>query len=240
MGLDPTFLSEASSPLPQCASPPLHGSLATSFSTFFVIAMEPRSGGRIFTGSEMRLFFAVELPTEVQAALGRLNPNDASRDYRWADPSLMHVTLAFLGQQPPERLDTLRSIGAAAAAASPPGVLRLGQPGSFGSRKAPRVLWIGLDGDLAALEALQSRLTTGLRQASFEVEERAFSPHITLARRRESAHGGPPPGWPPTQRFSQSAEFPMEHLTLFESRLSPRGPTYIPLAEFPLQQTSER
>ena len=181
----------------------------------------------------MRLFFAVELPPDVQAALGRLIPNDASRDYRWSDPTLMHVTLAFLGQQPEERLNTLRSLGAAAAAVSRPGVLKLGQPGSFGSHKAPRVLWIGLDGDLPALQTLQSSLNSGLRQAGFEVEERAFSPHITLARRRETARGGAPPGWPPTH--SQRAEFQMRELTLFESRLSPRGPTYIPLAEFALR-----
>jgi 2'-5' RNA ligase len=181
----------------------------------------------------MRLFFAVELPPDVQAALGRLNPNDASRDYRWSDPALMHVTLAFLGQQPEERLDILRDLGARAAAVSRPGVLKLGQAGSFGGRTAPRVLWMGLDGDLGALQALQSNLNAALKQAAFDVEERAFSPHVTLARRRESARGGAP-AWPPTRAFNQSPEFPMQRLTLFESRLSPRGPTYIHLGEFPL------
>jgi 2'-5' RNA ligase len=180
----------------------------------------------------MRLFFAVELSSDVQAALGRLNPDDPSRDYRWSDPALLHVTLAFLGQQRADRLDGLRSIGAAAASACRPGTLKLGQPGSFGPRGAPRVLWIGLDGDLAALQALQSRLAAGLREAGFELEERPFSPHITLARRRESARGGAPPGWPPSNPPSQNTEFPMQRLTLFESRLSPRGATYIPLRRF--------
>ncbi len=182
----------------------------------------------------MRLFFAVELPREVQAAMGGLNPNDASRDYRWTDPSLMHITLAFLGQQPEERLDVLRSVGAIAASRSRQGTLNLGQPGSFGGRKAPRVLWIGLEGDVPALQALQSNLNTGLKQAGFDVEERAFSPHITLARRRETARGGAPPGWPPTQGLGKRVGFEMHDLTLFESRLSPRGPTYIPLVEFSL------
>lgn len=186
----------------------------------------------------MRLFFAVELPQEVQAVLGRLNPNDASRDYRWSNPSLMHVTLAFLGQQPEERLDAVREVGAMAASLSRPGVLKLGQPGSFGARRAPRVLWIGLDGDLQALQALQSILNAGLKQAGFDVEDRAFSPHITLARRRESADGGPPRNWPPTHILNK--QFPMKGVTLFESRLSPRGPTYIQLAEFPLGDPAGR
>ena len=180
----------------------------------------------------MRLFFAVELPQEVQAAVGKLHPDDASRDYRWTDPSLMHVTLAFLGQQPEDRLAALQKVGSVAATGSRPGTLKLGQPGSFGPRKAPRVLWVGLEGDLEALQALHAKLNVGLKQAGFDVEDREYSPHITLARRRESASGGPPPGWPPTQSLSN--HFTMHGLTLFESRLSPRGPTYIQLAEFPL------
>src|SRR5216683_1634177 len=172
----------------------------------------------------MRLFFAVELPHEVHLALGRLRSVEDS-DYRWTDPSLLHVTLAFLGEQPEERLEALQGIGAAAARASSPGHLTLGHAGSFGSRKAPRVLWVGLDGDLAALDALQSHLDTRLRAASFTLEDRPFSPHITLARRRDAARSGPPEGWPP-QRLN--TPFEMDHLTLFQSRLSPRGATYVP------------
>jgi 2'-5' RNA ligase len=178
----------------------------------------------------MRLFFAVELPHEVQAALGKLRPKD-SADYRWADPSLLHVTLAFLGEQPEERLDLLKTVGAAAARASSPGHLALGEAGSFGSKRVPRVLWVGLDGDIASLNTLQSHLARGLREAGFQLEDRAFSPHITLARRRDNARSGPPQGWPP-QRLHTT--FEMDHLTLFQSRLSPKGPTYIPLATFRL------
>jgi 2'-5' RNA ligase len=178
----------------------------------------------------MRLFFAVELPTEVQSVLGKLRPQE-SADYRWPDQSLLHVTLAFLGEQPEERLDALKTVGNAAAQASSPGHLRLGEPGSFGSRRAPRVLWVGLDGDIASLNALQSRLTQRLREAGFTIEDRAFSPHIALARRRDNARSGPPDGWPP-QRLN--AQFEMDHLTLFQSRLSSKGPTYIPLFAFPL------
>jgi 2'-5' RNA ligase len=183
----------------------------------------------------MRLFFAVELPPEVQAALRRLRPSDAeSRDYRWSDAAQLHVTLAFLGQQPEDRLAALRDVGTAAAAMSRPGILKLDQLGSFGPRHAPRVLWIDLSGDVAALQALQSSLATGLKQAGFALEDRPFRPHITLARRRESARGGAPTEWRPTTAPIKDGEFPMQALTLFESRLSPRGATYIRQGEFPL------
>ena len=103
----------------------------------------------------MRLFFAIELPAEVQASLGRLRPREDNREYRWSEPSLLHVTLAFLGEQPAERLDVLQHVARVAAGASRPGTLRLGQAGSFGARRAPRVLWVGLDGDLQALASRQ-------------------------------------------------------------------------------------
>jgi 2'-5' RNA ligase len=179
----------------------------------------------------MRLFFAVELPKEVQSALGKLRPSDGS-DYRWPDPSLLHVTLAFLGEQSEDRLEVLHSVGAAAARASSSGVLKLGEPGSFGPRRAPRVLWVGLAGDLAALNVLQSHLAVRLRQAGFSIEDRAFTPHITLARKRDSARSDGPLLWPPGNL--QKVAFEMDHLTLFHSQLSPRGPTYVPLVTLPL------
>src|SRR3989442_11343016 len=109
----------------------------------------------------MRLFFAIDLPPDVQDKLGGLRA-PGSAEYRWVEPALLHVTLAFLGQQPEERLEALQQVGGDAARESQPGVLRLGQAGTFGPRKEPRVLWVGLSGDVPALLALQTRLATGL------------------------------------------------------------------------------
>lgn len=179
----------------------------------------------------MRLFFAVELPQRVRSILGRLRPGEVDSDYRWVDPALMHITLAFLGEQPEARLPDLQRIGAEAASASRRASLRLGQAGSFGSRRTPRVLWVDLSGDVEALLGLQENVQAGLRAGGFPTEDREFRAHITLARRRDTASGGAPPGWPPEV---EHAGFEVERLTLMQSRLSPRGPTYTPVAEFPL------
>jgi 2'-5' RNA ligase len=182
----------------------------------------------------VRLFFAVELPGEVKAALGRLRPDAAwARDYRWVEPASMHVTLAFLGEQPETSLDALNQIGKQAASTSQPGQLLVGAPGSFGSRRAPRVLWIGLEGDLARLHQLHANLSYSLKQHGFPVEERAFSPHITLARRRDHASSGLPPVWPPAHPPHAQAA-PLTRLTLFESQLGRAGAHYTALAQFSL------
>ena len=179
----------------------------------------------------MRLFFAVELPSSVQRALGRLRPGDEKADYRWVDPERMHVTLAFLGDQSEERLVTLEHVGAAAAHASRTGTLALGAPQTFGSRRAPRVVWVGVDGDVEGLRELQENLARRLMENGFAVEDREFNPHITLARRRQTARGGAPSGWPPD---IERKRFAMRELTLFESRLSPRGATYVAVGRWPL------
>ena len=176
----------------------------------------------------MRLFFAVELPSEVRAALAKLRADDA--EYRWVDSSAMHVTLAFLGEQPESELARLEQIGAVAAGPSHAVALRLGEPGTFGPRSAPRVLWIGLDGDVPTLLALHARLTEGLRGGGFSVEERPFSPHITLARRRDTAHSRA--AWP-RQNMPQHA-FTIRELILFQSKLSPKGATYTVLGRYGL------
>jgi RNA 2',3'-cyclic 3'-phosphodiesterase len=179
----------------------------------------------------VRLFFAAELPAAVRSALARLEVEDAA--YRWVNPAQLHVTLAFLGEQPEARLPDLEAIGQAAAAASEAGRLRLGEPGGFGPRSAPRVLWIGLAGDVPALLRLHTALADRLRVAAFPVEDRPFQAHITLARRRERAPSRSPAPWPPRDRV-RSAAIPLEALTLFQSRLSLRGATYIPLGQWPL------
>jgi 2'-5' RNA ligase len=181
--------------------------------------------------SGVRLFFAVELPAEVQAVLGRLKPDDDTRAYRWVDHSLLHVTLVFLGEQPSESPETLEQVGRDAARVSQAGVLRLGDTGHFGNSRAPRVLWVHLAGDVQALSTLHAHLAEGLLAHGFPTEERPFRAHVTLARRREHAQGGPPSGWPPQV---EHARFPLNELTLMHSRLSPRGPTYTPLFHFPI------
>src|SRR5688572_16626011 len=135
--------------------------------------------------AHLRLFFAVELPASVQHALGRLRPSAESDVYRWVDPTMLHLTLAFLGSQPHAALPVLNEIAAATAHSARHTSLTIGSLGSFGPRREPRVLWAGLAGDLEPLHLVRDELVSRLRSQGFEIEERAFSPHITLARRRE-------------------------------------------------------
>ena len=119
----------------------------------------------------MRLFFAVELPSDVQSVLGRLGPKDESRDYRWTDPSLLHVTLAFLGEQPTEKLDVLQQVGGAAASASQTGTLRLGNAGAREQSGAVRKAELRSDSEFHASHA-GCRNSNRARRASQHADEK--------------------------------------------------------------------
>jgi 2'-5' RNA ligase len=183
------------------------------------------------TEGRLRLFFAIELPARIQSALSAWQQRDDTA-YRWVDPAMLHVTLAFLGEQPEQRLPGLSLIGTDAAARVPAFTLRLGDAGSFGPRRAPRVLWVGIGDGRSALGDLNAHLADGLRRSDFPVEDRPFAPHITLARRREGAPAAGPPAWPPASAGTVSTR--VTQLTLMQSQLGRGGARYTAVEHFPL------
>lgn len=171
----------------------------------------------------MRLFIAVPLSGSVRdsltaaiAALRRELPGA-----RFVRPDRLHITLAFLGDQPAGSLPSLRAALEAACSSAAPFSLTLGGLGCFRGSDGDTV-WAGLSGGTQPLAALQSRLAHRLTQAGFALERRAFSPHITLAR---AVHGFDASLWNDTL---SPATMAADCVTLFESRLGP-GAQYIPL-----------
>jgi 2'-5' RNA ligase len=185
----------------------------------------------------MRLFFALDIPPKQRLALARLRPRPpepGAREFRWVAPDLYHVTLAFLGEQPESALPALSQADQAAAAEAPAGTLRLGAPSGFGQRGGFRVLWVGLDGDIEALEAVHRSLLTALQAASIRVEPGSFSPHVTLARARAQVRSVPGFPWPPAATLPDSP-FPLDAFVLVRSYLNPDGPSYESLDRFLLR-----
>ncbi|HWV38741.1 MAG TPA: RNA 2',3'-cyclic phosphodiesterase [Vulgatibacter sp.] len=176
----------------------------------------------------MRLFVAVDPDEAVRAALGAAI--DALRplapDARWARPEGLHLTLAFLGEIPDAIVPEVRRAVEVAAGASAPLRLRAGGGGSFGSRAHPRVLWVGLEGDVEALASLKSSLEAALAPAGYAPDPRPFAPHLTLARSR------PPRGdrdlalCAADPALADLGAFTVSELVLYRSHLSPQGSRY--------------
>ncbi len=178
-----------------------------------------------------RLFVAIELEPPMLAALGQVQAALQRRPLeglRWVRPEGIHLTLKFLGDTPANRLPAIRRALAGAVLGVPPLRLSLDTPGSFGSRQSPRVVWVGLRGDIEELGRLQRRVDEALEKEGFPREQRAFSPHLTLARiRPESALALAAP-LAEALRDLQVPDASMETrvLSLMRSRLNPRGAEY--------------
>ncbi|MSQ33258.1 MAG: RNA 2',3'-cyclic phosphodiesterase [Dehalococcoidia bacterium] len=191
------------------------------------------------TGEQaIRSFVAIELPTEVRHTLADIQARlrVASGGIRWVAPEGVHLTLKFLGSVP---ASTVGHVGAALAAAlesASPIPLVLGGLGAFPHWRAPRVIWTGLAGDLAALAALQSQVEEALAPLGFRPEPRPYSPHLTLGRVK---NGVRPENLRPLAQAAQglaaaSTPFRASRVTLFQSTLTPAGAVYAALAQVEL------
>ena len=138
----------------------------------------------------MRTFIAIELPESVQQAIearrshvaATLRDAGVTRGLRWVAPEKIHLTLRFLGDTTPAQRHTLHDQLSALAAHHAPFALTVAQLGCFPNLRRPSVIWLGVDGDEAALHALQAETERAAQAAGFDAESRAFSPHLTLAR----------------------------------------------------------
>jgi 2'-5' RNA ligase len=184
------------------------------------------------TATSHRLFVALEPTDAVRRRLGaiaqdlRRTAGRAADDVRWVQPENVHLTLQFLGAVPDARVGDVAEAVRGAAAGSRALSLEVKGAGGFPNARRPRVVWVGLAGDVEPLAALVADLGRRLAPLGFPPEERAYAPHLTLGRARD---GRGAPGLAGALAQAAQAEgvtWRAAELVLFESHLSPRGPRY--------------
>ena len=132
------------------------------------------------SGEKLRLFFALNVNRAARKEITHLQSKVWGENARGLTrPENLHLTLAFLGNTDPARLEDLRVIldGLDVVPLS----LRFDHIGVF-RQAGGEIWWLGME-ENRELQDLQSRLTRELRKGSFPVEERKFVPHLTLARK---------------------------------------------------------
>lgn len=190
----------------------------------------------------MRLFFAIALSDDVRAAVARVEDglqqrlagSGSNRAVKWVERENLHITLRFLGEVDEARARALLD-ALAAPLAGKPFSLVAGGAGAFPPAGAPRVVWVGVrDGADAArhvFDALEQRLAP----LAFESDGRAYTPHLTLGRVRDidPRRGRDLRGWLNDVPEAIGTET-VAAVTLYQSRLSPKGPRYEVVKEIPL------
>lgn len=132
----------------------------------------------------MRLFIAINFDNKtkqnilaVQKRLKELGRGTFTR------PGNLHLTLAFLGEVPEERVDALKLL--MDGLEIPMLNLNFNNTGCF--RSDLELWWIGIEYN-KALSDLQRELIKRLKEAGFKPDDKRFKPHITLARRMHIGH----------------------------------------------------
>jgi 2'-5' RNA ligase len=189
----------------------------------------------------MRLFVGVELDEAVRRRTARLAEalrTDLERTHqfhaRWIDPANLHLTLAFIGEVDEETGESMRAALERPFALSSFDV-HLGGFGAFPPSGAPRVVWLGVNSGAAPLGQLHQEVEARLQPIGYAPERRPYSAHLTLARVKDVPRGryGAIRG---TLKESpaDAGSFVAGHVTLFRSRLSPKGANHEALLRVPL------
>ncbi len=135
--------------------------------------------------STLRLFIAVELPDEVlryiSETVGELRRHGIT-GIRWVRGEGVHLTLKFLGNASEEQVAGILSSMRSTVAGTSPFALQVHGAGAFPHMRAPRVLWLGVQGDMEPLFRVHDLLEEALEVQGFAREARTFSAHLTLGR----------------------------------------------------------
>ncbi|MBU6399348.1 MAG: RNA 2',3'-cyclic phosphodiesterase [Verrucomicrobia bacterium] len=188
----------------------------------------------------MRVFVAVPLPEPVAAALQSIQRTLAAacraEAVRWTPRDQLHLTLKFLGDVPTPRIGELESVLIEVGRGAGGFGLRADSAGGFPNLDRPRILWVGVGGDLEPLRQLQQAVERATAGFGDHAEERAFSPHLTIGRvrtadRREARRVGEQVR---LAGIAALGAWEVRRLDLMRSELSAAGAAHHCLAAIPL------
>jgi len=186
---------------------------------------------------EIRSFLAFELPLDIKEIVARVSSEirKTPLSVRWVRVDNIHLTVIFMGNV---KTGDIVNIGTEVEKIC----LRYGtfdvslrELGFFPNRRNPRVLWLGLDGDLERMSEFRDSLQKRLRPFGIKEEKRRFTPHLTLGRFKK-----------PHKKDFHLDELIMRYgdltspvcllneLILFQSTLKPSGAEYTKLGSWPL------
>jgi 2'-5' RNA ligase len=182
----------------------------------------------------MRLFVAVNLPSEVRERLAAEQDRlrHAQADVSWVRAENIHVTLKFLGETEEKRLDRVRPALLEVARGSAPFRIRVSGLGSFGGR-VPRVVWVGVQEGAEPLSRLAKGVEAAMARLGFPQEKRGFTAHITLGRVRSARNAEALLTALAQAETGPLGSVEVNQFELMQSELRPTGSVYTVLERYP-------
>jgi RNA 2',3'-cyclic 3'-phosphodiesterase len=202
----------------------------------------------------MRLFIGLDIDAAIRERIAQFvdGVRNFAPDAKWVGPETFHITLKFIGEQPPEDVKRIKEV--LRRVKSQPFEISFRGYGFFPNAKSARVFWVGIQAS-AQLPALAGQVDAATATMGIPREEHAFAPHLTLARARGASgslrqHGRSGQNTGSGRVFSRVEEklaaFPepdfgtmtATEFFLYESKLSPKGAQYFKLERFAFDQSA--
>ena len=189
-------------------------------------------------GTSWRVFCAFELPEvlreRIQQHATRVRGAVPEANASWSRPENVHLTTKFFGNVDQSKVASISKALEGAVEEFASIEIVVGGTGVFPRPSRPQVLWIGIDDSSGALAKLQQRVEDECAHEGFPKEDRAFRPHLTIARIRKPHNANQLAEAHLHTEFAAIA-LVLNELILFRSELSPKGPRYTPLSRHRLQ-----
>lgn len=181
----------------------------------------------------MRAFFGVPIPASepLRALVEELRSSTA--DLKVVAPDRFHLTMKFLGEVPPE-VAKASADNARLVALPKPFDLRLHDVGAFPNWKHPNTLWVHVEDATSGLLQVRSAIEQGAAGAGIPPEDRPFTPHLTIARKRSDKNLAAARDVMNRHRQQDFGPVHVERVNLYKSTLGPQGPTYEVVETIPL------
>jgi len=182
---------------------------------------------------KIRAFIAISLSESVRQAIVNAQETLKRSDLkiRWVRKEGIHLTMKFLGDIDRDNVERIHGAMERVTKACSPFLLQGEGVGVFPDLKRPRVVWVGISGDVAVLRGLQRDLDFQLSGLGFPQEKRAFKGHLTLGRIKGRIDGIKLGEALRALGDFRTASFTVQSVIFYQSDLRPDGPVYSRLTE---------
>ena len=183
-----------------------------------------------------RSFIAVELSKDIAGGVRRIQEGlrDCTTGVSWVRPEGIHLTLKFLGDVDPGRVEGIASTIEASVKAIGSFFIGIRGCGGFPNPRNPRVIWIGVDDPGGELKELQAKVEQGMEEMGFAREGRTYTPHLTIGRLRSGKGKGDVAQALEATKECDLGTMAVREICLFRSQLKPTGAEYTKLKVIPL------
>jgi len=185
----------------------------------------------------MRVFISVDLDQPARREIEKLLEILEKKHWKvkWEKPEKLHITLAFLGEIDQSQTSKLKS--QIQSLNVKPFVISFKGLGCFPDYEWPRIIWLGLKGDLKSLAALQKNVQEKLVQSGFKPDIKPFIPHITIGRIKQARAGERHEIARQIRALAKmefKGEWRVDRVVIYESQTLPEGSVYKKLVEIEL------